>query len=857
MEHRQRKKKESGAQARKRRKLAAEEAKKSSQSEESTGPSTSFPVAEVGSSAAFSGAEEDVGMATSEGVEMEEDEEILPGKSEPVDTPEPGEPEGVEECLTAMQKVILKHDVGLLPFDEQTQRPQISDALRTQMVQMGFRYFQNSEGPFKPIPPRNRRMTERWFKMRSGDGQGKEVTRSWLMYSPSKGTAFCFCCLLFSRSDVQSAWERESGFDQWKRNNMVILHENGSNHRECFTQWKLMERNLAKSRGMIDTDLQTEVEKERQKWRDIFSRVLDCVKTLAIQNLPNRGHRESFQLDYESNVGDFLELVKLLTRRDPVMKQHLANIQSDLGAVSYLSPGIQNEFIHLMASAVRQNILRKIRSAKYYGIMFDSTPDLAHSDQMSEVVRYVEIDAESRKVRVRESFLGFIWIHKKDAESLTGEILRQLEKDKLDLEDCRSQCYDNAAVMAGLRSGVHQRITEKNHLALSINCDYHSLNLVGVHAASQEPKMGTFFADLDALYAFFANSDKRWAELKGAVPLSLKSQSETRWSAKAKAMKPVQRYLKNIIKLLQNMVDDREETDESRREAKVLVRCLLSYDFLTYVGFWDKVLGRIDLVQKKLQNPSINFHDAAQDLRSLRDHFDANRDILVSESIGEGLRLCQKFNVEFECCRRYRKAMPGETARDSGLTAKEEMEGSMKAALDHLHREMNERFTRLHSIDTNFGFLLDVEKLCYGTDIQDLQEKCVNLGNFYSSEVDGQKLYQDILDCRMLLTGRDGLRISSPEQLLEFIVQFGDEFTFFNLIVATKILLTIAVSIASCERTFSKLKLILSYLRSSMGQQRLCDLALLSVEREETEKTNFDDIIDRFASAEAGKVPLM
>ena len=58
--------------------------------------------------------------------------------------------------------------------------------------------------------------------------------------------------------------------------------------------------------------------------------------------------------------------------------------------------------------------------------------------------------------------------------------------------------------------------------------------------------------------------------------------------------------------------------------------------------------------------------------------------------------------------------------------------------------------------------------------------------------------------------------------------------------MAFQILLTVAVSIASCERPFSKLKLIQSYLRSSVTQERLCNLALLSIERDETKKTNFD-----------------
>ncbi|ESN96815.1 hypothetical protein HELRODRAFT_153387, partial [Helobdella robusta] len=75
-----------------------------------------------------------------------------------------------------------------------------------------------------------------------------------------------------------------------------------------------------------------------------------------------------------------------------------------------------------------------------------------------------------------------------------------------------------------------------------------------------------------------------------------------------------------------------------------------------------------------------------------------------------------------------------------------------------------------------------------------------------------------------------------------------------NLRVALQILLTIAVSIASCDRSFSKLKIILSYLRASMGQDRLSDLALMSVEREVLEQIDFDDIINQFAAVKARKI---
>ena len=51
-------------------------------------------------------------------------------------------------------------------------------------------------------------------------------------------------------------------------------------------------------------------------------------------------------------------------------------------------------------------------------------------------------------------------------------------------------------------------------------------------------------------------------------------------------------------------------------------------------------------------------------------------------------------------------------------------------------------------------------------------------------------------------------------------------------------------------------KLIRSYFRASMGQSRLCDLALLSIEREITKEIDFDNIIKQFASVKARKIDL-
>ena len=65
-------------------------------------------------------------------------------------------------------------------------------------------------------------------------------------------------------------------------------------------------------------------------------------------------------------------------------------------------------------------------------------------------------------------------------------------------------------------------------------------------------------------------------------------------------------------------------------------------------------------------------------------------------------------------------------------------------------------------------------------------------------------------------------------QLAEFMEPYKDAFfTLHRLII---IALTIPVRTASCERSFSIMRQIKSYLRNSMGDERLSNLAVLSIE---------------------------
>lgn len=72
-----------------------------------------------------------------------------------------------------------------------------------------------------------------------------------------------------------------------------------------------------------------------------------------------------------------------------------------------------------------------------------------------------------------------------------------------------------------------------------------------------------------------------------------------------------------------------------------------------------------------------------------------------------------------------------------------------------------------------------------------------------------------------------------------------------NVWIAYRILLTVPVTVASAERSFSKLKLIKNYLRSTMSQSRLNGLAMLSIERDLIESLDYESLMDEFASRNA------
>ena len=96
--------------------------------------------------------------------------------------------------------------------------------------------------------------------------------------------------------------------------------------------------------------------------------------------------------------------------------------------------------------------------------------------------------------------------------------------------------------------------------------------------------------------------------------------------------------------------------------------------------------------------------------------------------------------------------------------------------------------------------------------------------------------------------------VSSFLDVLRFIYDHGFNTAVPNIAIALRIALIIPITVASGERSFSKLKLIKNYLRTTMTQERLNSLAMISIERDIVQTLDYLQFIRDFAAIKARKV---
>ena len=432
-----------------------------------------------------------------------------------------------------------------------------------------------------------------------------------------------------------------AGFNDWKHPEKIADQENSALHTENTRIF--VNRSTVKSQYFNNYSIMA-LEENTNYWRNILKRIVEVVKFLCSRGLAFRGEN---QIIGNKHNGNYLGCIELLAKFDPILQQHLFNFANKgPGYVSYLSAKICDEFVEILGRNVRSVFIKEIKDAKYFSIIVDSTPDIAHIDQLTIVVRYVNKNGSAV-----ERFLTFLDNTGHKSAEMEESILNLLSELDISLEDCRGQSYDNASNMSGIYSGLQARTKSKNNLAIYVPCAAHSLNLVGESAAECCLEATKLFMFLQNLYSFFAASTSRWEVLKNAlrekhkVPKTL---SGTRWSSRADSVIAVVSGYEDFKNALNTICNDNLQKPATKLEAQGLLNEFSSLKTGIMVVFWSEILEVMNKTNKSLQKVNIS-------IETIIKLYQAVEEMLKSKRSLEAFNLYKSEGIIFSGCDQYKR----------------------------------------------------------------------------------------------------------------------------------------------------------------------------------------------------------
>lgn len=765
--------------------------------------------------------------------------------------------ESTKVCLANSEhEEAVKDSIDVFNFVDPGLWPEtFSHSIRQAILEMGPKQIKDFNFPRDSS---GRKFSHTYYNRHLKNGE--ECNRNWLVYSISKNSVYCFCCKLFElRNSKHNKFIQ--GQNDWQHLAMYLdRHEKKSSHLNNYKKWTELTAAL-KSKTCIDYLQQLAIDKEGKRWYEVIKRIIFVIQFLATQNLAFRGKSNKL---YERNNGNFLKCIEMLEKFDPFILEHTRRVTKDAdfkNMPSYLGDKIQNEILALLASNIKNHIIDLCQQNKYFSVILDCTPDVSHTEQISVIFRFVHFNSKNKKVEVREHFLAFFPILDATGAGLCSFLTDLLKTLNLDISNLRGQGYDNGANMRGKNIGLQKRILNLNPRAFYVPCSNHSLNLIINDAANINHETIGFFTIIQELYKLFSSSTYRWDILTKHVDgLTLKPLSETRWSSRIDAIKPLFKHLPEVYDALFEIYDSSKLDEQIKYQAKCLAEKIATLSFICCVRIWHDILNQVNFVNKILQTSSMNTQRALDALNDLNKFLNDYRSDDSFKEIVESSKLVAK-EIDAECVffskrplRRRKKTKQFDYEHEDEIIENPEISFKVNFFLriiDQSLASLQERFTLLKEHMNSFQFLY---MLSTSQNKETLLRSCKQLQQKLTHEnqtdIDAEDLCEEILHCLPSISNFK----NDIYQIIQYIYENDLTTVYPNFTISLRILLTLPVSVASAERSFSKLKIIKNYLRSTMVQDRLSNLATLSIESDILNEFDIHHIIRNFSLMKARKV---
>lgn len=670
--------------------------------------------------------------------------------------------------------------------------------------------------PLTPLPN---------YNFKTDVAEGKRAFRvewmqkyNWMVYSKTLKGALCKYCVVFKPAvhrGFQGAFIKKE-FTKYKDlNECAKSHEKSDWHKNSVVQAsdfiKIMSGKASTVIERLNTQDRELVENNRKKLVPIISSILFC----GMHDIALRGK--------ESHEGNFEDLIKFRVESgDKILEEHLSSCNKN---AKYTSHMCQNEIIGICGEVLRDMIVSEVNDCNAFSLLADETADIAGVEQLSIGVRYVD-----KNNVVKEEFLGFTELKSMSAQSISDAILKYARECGLNLEKLVGLGFDGCSTMAGKENGVQKLIRNVYPKATFFHCSSHRLNLV-VNDPNSVPQIQNSIGVIKEVINFFRESPKR-RSLVTNIPLL----SETRWSAKYKSIRIFQENFVSIKETLQNISTDRNFNSQTRQKANQLFNSTSEPVFLVCLRIISKYSSQLEPVTNALQGVSTN-------LLSVKKHVDVLVQIFQKERenpdpvFSEIFKKCKEYENMFDMEFKIPRITQRQTMRSNIPADSPETYFRISIFIPYLDSLISSLTTRF-SEDTTIAFSL---VNLHPSNVLNINEEIIrNIAEHYNFENFEAECF----------TWKEMWKNKTASDDIGFSTLLNEECQFFPKIAnAIKIFLSLPPTTCSIERSFSTLRRVKTWLRSTMAENRLAGLCLISVHRDKIEKNKsqfIGRVLDQF-----------